>query len=143
MGRNRKIKMKVFAVLFSFLALTSAFRPMLTSPRTTVATNALFDRIINLDLFEPVKDQNDYGARNRKKQLKTGKIGKNSYVPDGLTAAQYKKIRADQDAKKKANYDRNVKKAGKFEDFTEFYKLRGTSIGGSWLKAPARGHKMV
>merc|ERR1712032_434766 len=115
-------------------AVASAFRPMLNSPRTTVARNAL---------FEPVKDQNDYGARNRKKQLRTGEITKKSYVPDGLTAAQYKKIRADQDSKKKANYEKNVKKAGKFEDFTEFYKLRGTEIGGDWLKSAARGHKMV
>ena len=60
-----------------------------------------------------------------------------------MTAAQYNKIRADADAKKEANYQRNVKKAGVFEDFTEFYKKRGTAEGGSWLKSAGKGHVFV
>lgn len=76
-------------------------------------------------------------------QLKTGVIGEGGYVPDGLTASQYNKIRADAAAKKEANYQRNVKKAGIFEDFTEFYKKRGTGEGGNWLKQAGRGHAFV
>ena len=76
-------------------------------------------------------------------QLKDGSIGSNSYVPDGLTPEQYKQVRAQEKAKKEAKYAKNASKAGKFEDFTKFYLQRGTSEGGSWLKAPARGHRMV
>ena len=51
-----------------------------------------------------------------------GKITeKKSYVPQGLTAAQYNTIRAEAKAKKDANYRRNVAKAGVFEDYTDFY----------------------
>jgi len=142
---KKRTKMKVIALLFSFLAVSTAFSPLPVSTRSKasdVALNALFDDIFNLDLFEPVKTQNDYGARNKKK-LTQGKIGSNSYVPDGLTAAQYNSIRDKEAKKKAANYERNVKKAGKFENFTEFYLKRGTKEGGSWLKAAARGHKMV
>ena len=44
---------------------------------------------------------NDYGSRgNKEKKFGWGKVGKieegNSYVPAGLTAAQYNKIRSDQ-----------------------------------------------
>ena len=76
-------------------------------------------------------------------QIKTGKITDKSYVPAGLTRAQYEKIRADEQAKKEANYQKNAKKAGIFEDFTEFYLKRGTDEGGSWLKSKTLGHRMV
>ena len=92
-----------------------------------------------MDLFEPVKEQNDYGART-KKGIKQGSIGSNSYVPAGLSADEYRKVRAADAAKAKAQYDKNVKKAGKFLGFDEFYEKRGTTEGGSWLKAPGRGH---
>jgi len=77
-------------------------------------------------------------------QLTTGKIsaGK-SYVPAGLTAAQYSAVRTKEQVKKEKNYQRNVAKAGKFEDYTEFYKQRGTDQNGAWLKKPNRGHRMV
>ena len=43
-----------------------------------------------MDLWKDKKDSNDYGARG-KKALKIGKINEGkSYVPAGLTAAQYK-----------------------------------------------------
>jgi hypothetical protein len=79
-----------------------------------------------------------------KLQLAVGKIqsGK-SYVPDGLTAAQYEKVRAQEIAKKEQNYEKNVKKAGKFQDFTDFYKKRGTELSQGWLKTVTRGHTMV
>ena len=32
------------------------------------------------------------------------------------------------------NYARNVAKAGKFEDYTDFYIKRGTDTSGSWIK---------
>ena len=95
-----------------------------------------------MDLWEPVKDSNDYGGR-AKKNLKTGKLTDKSYVPFGLTKAQYEKIRSEEAAKKDANYQRNVKKAGVFTDYTDFYKKRGTAENGSWMKLPNRGHEMA
>ena len=76
-------------------------------------------------------------------QLTQGKIGAGSYVPSGLSAAEYEKIRSQEAAKKKANYDRNVKKAGVFEDYTEFYKKRGTDTNQAWAKSATRGHRMA
>ena len=58
-------------------------------------------------------------------------------------AAEYAKIRAADEKKKAENYQKNVQKAFKFEDFTSFYLKRGTSEGGSWLNAPAKGHRMA
>ena len=72
-----------------------------------------------------------------------GEITDKSYVPAGLTAEQYKKVRAEQAAKKAANYAKNVKKAGVFENYTEFYKKRGTDTGDSWFKTATRGHRMA
>ncbi len=95
-----------------------------------------------MDLFAPKADQNDYGARNSK-TLTRGEITGKSYIPAGLTAEQYKKIRASEDKKKADNYARNVKKAGIFEDYTEFYKKRGTDVGEAWFKSPTRGHRMA
>merc|ERR1711966_354618 len=91
------------------------------------------DRISNMDLFAPKADQNTYGARN-KKDLRLGKITNKSYIPSGLTAKQYEDIRKGQQAKKKANYERNVAKAGIFEDYTDFYTKRGTDLSQDWAK---------
>merc|ERR1711862_281702 len=79
-----------------------------------------------------------------RKKLKTGKItaGK-SYVPAGLTADQYNKLRKAEDKKKADNYQRNVKKAGIFVDYTEFYLARGTDSGESWAKSVTGGHTMA
>ena len=76
-------------------------------------------------------------------QLAVGDITEKSYVPAGLTADQYKKVRAEQAAKKAANYQKNVKKAGVFEDYTLFYKKRGTDTNDAWFKTPTRGHRMA
>jgi hypothetical protein len=83
-----------------------------------------------------------YGAR-AKKNLKLGKITEKSYIPNGLTKEQYEKIRKNEKAKKDANYARNVKKAFKYTDFTEWYKKRGTAVNGSWLKSVTLGHSMA
>lgn len=32
----------------------------------TQLSESLFDKVFGLDLFSPVKEQNDYGARNKK-----------------------------------------------------------------------------
>ena len=93
-------------------------------------------------MWAPVADSNEYGARG-KKNLKTGTLTDKSYIPSGLTKAQYEKIRADADAKKAANYQKNVAKAGVFTDYTEFYKARGSDEGGDWLKLPNLGHRMA
>jgi len=53
---------------------------------------ALAQRVFDMDLYAPVSDQNDYGARN-KKNLKTGQLSKKSYVPDGMSKAQLKDSR--------------------------------------------------
>ena len=61
-------------------------------------------------------------------------------MPAGLTADQYRSVRAADAAKAKARYDKNVAKAGKYLGFDTFYNKRGTAEGGSWIKAPGRGH---
>jgi len=146
--------MKLFISIIAF-CLTSAFAftampynrnsPALLSKQSTrskVELNAIFDAIANLDLFAPKKGQNDYGAR-KNKVLKVGNINeKKSYVPSGLTAGQYNSMRTQAQKKKDANYARNVSKAGIFENFTEFYKKRGTDTTGSWYGV-TNGHKMV
>jgi hypothetical protein len=76
-------------------------------------------------------------------QLVTGKIGANSYVPNGLTAQQYNAIRAEEANKKAANYQRNVAKAGKFLGYDEFYLKRGTDLNGNWKKDVNLGHRMA
>merc|ERR1711862_993689 len=101
-------------------------------PKTNFALNGIFERIAGMDLFAPDTAVNTYGARDRKK-LATGKITDKSYVPAGLTAEQYAKIRGA-DAKKKA---------GVFGDYTEFYKQRGTDTNESWSKSVTKGHRMA
>merc|ERR1711865_372770 len=66
------------------------FAPVAPSSTTTALQGSLFDGIAGMDLYAPKKDQNEYGAR-KKKKLSVGKIqaGK-SYVPDGLTAKHTK-----------------------------------------------------
>merc|ERR1719277_1096177 len=96
-----------------------------------------------MDLFAPKADQNTYGARS-KKNLKIGTITSNSYVPQGMTAKQYAEIRKKEQAKKQANYKRNVAKAGVFEDYTEFYTKRGTDLSQAWAKDKnTLGHRMA
>jgi hypothetical protein len=131
--------MKVLALFTATLAVASAFAPAQVNSRSSTELNALFDDVFGMDLFAPKKDQNNYGARTQKK-LTVGQVGSNSYVPDGLTLEQYKKIRSDEAAKKDANYKRNQAKAFKFVDFTQFYLKRGTDENGKWLKSAGRGH---
>merc|ERR1712106_947529 len=88
--------------------------------------------VFDMDLWAPVADSNDYGARRKKNLVANGKLAKKSYVPSGLSKAQYEKVRAEGAKKKKDNYDRNVAKAGKFSDFYAFYKNRGTDTKDSW-----------
>jgi hypothetical protein len=70
--------MKTTVVIASaLLASASAFAPVEFHGRVSTAQNALADRIFGLDLFEPKKDQNKYGAR-AKKNLAIGKITEKS-----------------------------------------------------------------
>ena len=128
-------------IIAASVASASAFVPAAKAPVST-ELNGLFKTISDMDLWAPVSDSNDYGARN-KKNTKTGTLTDRSYVPSGLTREQYAKIRADADAKKAANYERNVKKAGVFTDYTDFYLARGTAENGSWMKLPNLGHRMA
>jgi hypothetical protein len=70
--------MKTTAIIASaLLASASAFAPFEFRGRVSTAQNALFDDIFNMDLFEPKKDQNKYGARANK-NLAMGKITEQS-----------------------------------------------------------------
>merc|ERR1712032_179990 len=115
------------------------------SSSSTQIQGSLFDAVSNMDLFAPKKDQNTYGAR-KKKNLSLGEIqeGK-SYVPSGLTASQYSNIRKDQVKRRAENYQRNVAKAGVFEDYTEFYLKRGTDTSQDWKTKNKNtlGHRMA
>jgi len=102
---------------------------------------ALAQRVFDMDLYAPVSDQNDYGARN-KKNLKTGQLSKKSYVPDGMSKAQYEKIRAKDTKSKRDNYQKNVATAGKFSYFYDFYKNRGTDLKDTWRDV-TNGHTMA
>jgi hypothetical protein len=143
--------MKLIAVLSAVcIASAAAFVPSTPSTVKTAldATKgknkepSFFDRIAAMDLFAPVSTQNDYGARN-KKGLSTQKISSGGYVPDGLSLSQYNKVRAADEKKKAANYARNVAKAGKFQDYTEFYIKRGTDTKEAWAKTVTKGHDMA
>ena len=57
-----------------------------------------------------------------------------------MSADEYRKVRAADAAKAASTYDYNVKKAGKFLGFDDFYNKRGTAEGGAWLKSAGRGH---
>ena len=128
------------AASLALVASASAFAPAPSSGRASVAQNAIADKIFGMDLFEPKKDQNNYGAR-AKKNIKVGTLGSNSYVPAGLSKAEYEKIRAAEAKKKADNYQRNVAKAGVFTDFTEWYAQRGTELGQGWKKKVTLGRK--
>ena len=130
------------ALTVGLVASASAFAPVSQERASTQLSESLFDRIFGMDLFEPVKTQNDYGAR-KGKQLKQGKITGSSYIPNGLTASQYEAIRKKEADKKAANYQRNVAKAGIFTDYTEWYKKRGTDTTQGWAKSATRGHEMA
>jgi hypothetical protein len=60
-----------------------------------------------------------------------------------LTAKQYAELRAKEAKKKQDNYERNVKKAGIFQDYTEWYKKRGTDLSQGWKKDVNLGHSMA
>ena len=60
-----------------------------------------------------------------------------------MSKAEYKKLRDAELKKKESNYQKNVKKAGIFEDYTAFYVKRGTDTKQNWYKDPNRGHRMA
>lgn len=73
-----------------------------------------------------------------------GELKDNSYIPAGLTKAEYDKIRKTEFKKKQENYERNVKKAFQYTDFTKWYEKRGTELSQSWLsKRNTLGHNMA
>ena len=76
-------------------------------------------------------------------QLGTGKLSERSYIPAGLSKAQYEAVRKGDSAKKEANYKKNVAKAGKFLDYTKFYIDRGTDLKQDWYKSVTGGHTMA
>jgi len=135
------MKISTVLIVAASIASASAFAPAPHGKSSTALNESLFKKVSNLDLWAPVKDSNQYGARG-KKNLKTGKLTKRSYVPSGMTKAQYEQVRKDTDAKKNARYSKNVKKAGVFKKFSAFYQKRGTKVGGEWMDEDNRGHMM-
>ena len=118
---------KIAALVLAAAVSTEAFGPFGAKKAAAPAPvkeapkagKSIAARVFEMDLFAPVKDQNDYGARGRK-NLKQGTISAgSSYIPSGLSADEYNKIRKDASVKKEANYQRNVAKAGKFLDYTK------------------------
>jgi len=129
-------------VIAACVASASAFAPASQPKFDTSLNESLFAKIANMDLWAPVKDSNDYGAR-AKKNLTPAKLGSNSYIPAGMSAAEYAKIRANDQNKRDSNYAKNVQKAGKFTDYTAFYTKRGTDTSQAWAKTATRGHDMA
>jgi len=136
------MKVSTIFVAAAAVASASAFAPAPKVPQSTQLNESFFKKISDMDLWAPVADSNNYGARG-KKNVKTGTLSSRSYVPSGLTKAQYEAIRADADQKKAANYQKNVKKAGVFQDYTAFYMKRGSDENGAWMNLPNRGHEMA
>jgi len=61
------IKMKGSAIVFAAcVASASAFAPTSQPKFDTSLNESLFAKIANMDLWAPVKESNDYGARNKK-----------------------------------------------------------------------------
>lgn len=133
------------AIIAASIASASAFAPSSggrASTQLQEKKKSFFSTVFEMDLFAPKSDQNDYGARS-KKDLSVGNLGSKSYVPNGLSREQYAKVRAGEKAKKDANYKKNVDKAGKFLDYTQFYLDRGTDVGEKWSKSVTKGHRMA
>uniref|UniRef100_A0A7S1YHB9 Uncharacterized protein n=1 Tax=Grammatophora oceanica TaxID=210454 RepID=A0A7S1YHB9_9STRA len=135
--------MKTAAVFTAILATAAAFAPAQqkqTSFALAAEKTPFFESIFGMDLFAPNPTVNTYGSRD-KKGLKVGKIapGK-SYVPAGLSATDYQKVRDSDQAKKNASYSKAKSKAGKFLDYTKFYTQRGTDTSDAWFKSAGRGH---
>ncbi len=133
-------------IIAASVASASAFAPSTNGVRATTDLSAekksFFRTVFDMDLFAPKADQNDYGARN-KKNLSVGSLSDKSYVPSGMSREEFDAIRK-RDAKAKAeNYKRNVAKAGIFEDYTEWYKKRGTDTNENWNKDINKGHRMA
>merc|ERR1719253_940404 len=133
-------------VTIATLASASAFAPNSQGRSTTslaAEKKSFFSTVFGMDLFAPQADQNDYGARN-KKNIGTGSLGANSYIPDGLSKAEYEAVRKGEDKKKADNYQKNVAKAEKFLDYTQFYLDRGTDVNDDWAKNKnTLGHRMA
>lgn len=63
--------MKYITLIVALFAVAEAFAPasqgrVTSSLAAQKETKPLFRRIFEMDLFAPVADQNDYGARNKK-----------------------------------------------------------------------------
>jgi hypothetical protein len=97
-------------------------------------------QVFSLDRSD--KESLKFGAR-AKKNLKTGKIGARSYVPSGLSPAQYKAMRDEERADREKKYKEKSAKAFKFLEFNKFYQKRGTNLDGPWVKDPTKGHRMA
>ena len=133
-------------IIAACIASANGFSPSTGGARSSTQLSAekksFFSTVFDMDLFAPKSDQNDYGARN-KKNVKVAEIGASGYVPAGMSREEFNAIRKNEAKKKAENYQRNVKKAGIFEDYTEFYLKRGTDTNENWNKDINKGHRMA
>lgn len=136
------MKTTAFLVAASMVS-ASAFVPAAnTAQSSTQLSESLFKRISNMDMWAPIADSNDYGARQKKGIMKKAPLSQRSYVPGGMTKAQYEQVRQNDQNKLNANYQRNVAKGGKFQNFTSWYSKRGTAVGGGYRDQANNGHTM-
>lgn len=64
--QNNTMKTSV-AIIAACVASTSAFAPSNNGARAVTSLNeSFFSKVFGMDLFAPVQDQNDYGARTKK-----------------------------------------------------------------------------
>merc|ERR1719262_210915 len=138
-------------VALSAAAVVQGFAPAKLEGRpATDLKKSLFDTVSDMDLFNTNGvgsglNRNAYGARNNKiykKNLSTGKISKNSYVPSGMTREQYSQLRTQETKYKDQSYQRNVDKNQVFSRFFDFYKNRGTDNVDNW-RSVTNGHTMA
>jgi len=102
----------------------------------TRVTTAIFE----MDLWKPVSKSNEYGAR-RGKDIRQGKLAKNSYVPAGMSKAEYEKIRTTESRKKTDRYNKYAAVGEEYGDFQDFYAQRGTDSNAQW-RGTTNGHTM-
>jgi hypothetical protein len=59
--------MKTSAIVsLTLVAGAQGFAPVSQGRAGSQLSESLFDKVFGMDLFEPVKDQNNYGARTKK-----------------------------------------------------------------------------
>lgn len=145
--------LKAALILAVFAASASAWTsPLLMAKKASLPAayksgggkkkNPFFSQVFEMDLWKDRADSNMYNARSTK-NLKPAAIKKGtSYVPSGLTAAQYASVRSKDYKTSEANYKRNAAKGGVYQNFTAWYTKRGTDSSATW-RGVTNGHSFA